>query len=122
MHMEYMKYTSMVTTTHICTAHQCHGLTMRKANEWLQLYSQITQRALDISVTRAIYHRNIIPSAVLKPAAALQDKIITEHCTNAISMDHTFKMARFGIYNIPDDAKPKYPTSVPTERKEKMLH
>ncbi len=115
MHMEHMKYRHMDTSDHTCTARECYGLTMREANEWLQLYSQITQRALDISITRAIYHRNIIPSAVLKPAAALQDKIITEHCTNAISMDHTFKMAKFGIYNILDDTKPKHSSPISTE-------
>ena len=81
----------------------------------MKLYSQITQRALDISVTRAIYHRNIVSQAVLQPANALQHKIITEHCTNAISMDHTFKMARFGIYNIPDDTKPERSTPMSTQ-------
>ncbi len=115
MHMEYMKYRYMDASNHTCTALECYGLTMRKANEWLQLYSQITQRALDISVTRAIYHRNIVPQAVLQPANALQHKIITEHCTNAISMDHTFKMAKFGIYNILDDTKPERSTPISTQ-------
>ncbi len=115
MHMEYIKYTSMDATTHVCTAQQCYGLAMRQADEWLRLYSQITHRALDISVTRAIYHRNIVPQAVLQPAAALQHKIITELCTNSISMDHTFKMAKFGIYNIHDNTKSNRSAPVPTE-------
>ena len=100
-----MKYTYNNVANHTCSAHECYGLTMQKADDWLQLYTQLTQRALDIATARAIYHRNIIPRAVLQPATALQHKIITEHCTNAISMDYTFKMAMFGIHNIPDDAK-----------------
>ena len=102
-------------SNHTCTALQCYGLAMLQADEWLQLYSQITQRALDISVTRAIYHRNIIPQAVLQPANALQHKIIVEHCSNAISMDHTFEMAKFGIYNLLDDTKPERSTPISTQ-------
>lgn len=109
-HMDHIKYMYVNLTEHTCTAHDCYGLTMHKAEDWLQLYTRLTQRALDISTTRAIYHRHIIPQAVLQPATALQHKIITAHCTNAISMDHTFKMAKFGIYNTPDGTKPVIPT------------
>ena len=61
-HMDHMKYMYVHLTEHTCTAHDCYGLTMHKAEEWLQLYTRLTQRALDISTTRAIYHRHIIQS------------------------------------------------------------
>ena len=72
MHMDHMKYTYNNVTNHTCSAHECYGLTMQKADGWLQLYTQLRQRTLDIATTRAIYHRNIIPQAVLQPATALQ--------------------------------------------------
>lgn len=84
---------------HLCTARQCYGLTMRKADEWMQLYRTITQRAVDVSTTRALYQRHIFPKAVLPCHNQLQHKLITEHCGTAISLDNTFKMAKFGRYN-----------------------
>ncbi len=84
---------------HTCTARECYGLTMNKADEWVKLYHTISQRALDIVTTRALYQRHIFPQAVLPLHNKLQHTIITQHCGTAISMDHTFKMAKFGLYN-----------------------
>lgn len=83
---------------HECTARSCYGLTMQKADEWVTLYNTITQRALDIKTTRRIYQQHILPISVIPNALRLQQKIITQHCTEAISMDHTFKVAKFGVY------------------------
>lgn len=84
---------------HTCTARECYGLTMRKADDWMQLYHTITQRAVDVFTTRALYQRHIFPKAVLPYHNELQHKLITEHCGTAISLDNTFKMANFGRYN-----------------------
>ncbi len=92
---------------HTCTAQHCYGLTMRHAAGYMTLYGQMSERALDIATTRAIYQRHIVPLAVLPKATALQHHIITQHCSNAISMDHTFKMAKFGIFNMQNVPKPE---------------
>lgn len=95
----HMDHKHAADPQHICTASECYGLTLHKADEWVTLYQALAQRALDISTTRALYQRHIVPTAVLPRHNQLQHKIITECCSNAISMDHTFKMAKFGLYN-----------------------
>lgn len=105
-HGEHMDHERACEPSHQCTPSQCYGLTMQKAEEWVKLYETIHHRALDIATTRAIYQRHVFPTAVLAKHSQLQHTITTEHCTNAISFDDTFRMAKFGIYNeILDDSK-----------------
>jgi hypothetical protein len=96
LHMDHMR---VCNPNHQCTARDCYGLTMNKADEWMNLYHTITERAIDIVTTRAIYQRHIVPTALIPLHNQQQRHIITECCSSAISMDHTFKMAKFGRYN-----------------------
>jgi hypothetical protein len=59
----------------------------------------VVQRGLGVSQTRLIFQQSIIPEYLWPCATDFQRDVLLKHMSHAISFDHTFKLARFGVYN-----------------------
>ena len=58
----------------------------------------VTQRS-GTAWTRLIFQQSIIPEYLWPCATDFQRDVLLKHMSHAISFDHTFKIARFGVYN-----------------------
>ncbi len=83
-----------------CSHTECYKLSYGTNNDQLiQLHAAAVQRGLGIRQTRQIFQQSIIPEHLWPCATEFQRDVLLKHMSHAISFDHTFKIARFGVYN-----------------------
>ena len=99
-HRRHMDQYTALGVEHSCDA-QCYGLSMPNSTGYIALYHKYIHSALDVATIRAIYHDHICPQHVMPAMRKQLHEIHTQHSTNAISMDHTYKIAKYGLYNKP---------------------
>ncbi len=84
---------------HVCN-YECYGFTAstKYVNEIIRIFEKQRISGISITSTKNIFQHHIVPVSIMPKAMQQKHDIITQHCSHAISIDNTFKVARMGSF------------------------